>query len=291
MKKVTITYVTIEEAVAKMVNMDYIPDGFTLEEMLSAFAEEAEVDYENSQIDCLPKTQIEPLRTRLEVCKARETLAIMLLKDLEETLKINPSITNHMRLHGSTGKPRYMLEIIADWISHKYGIAIPVWPALHAKPSSSTDTLIDMIWENIEIRIRKDNKIAHSYNSGPWFEKSFADIGLLDKKTQKPNRQGSILIALSMGMKFPDKGNISPKDKTSISKLRSSLKALTGIESDPFIPFTDADGWKPRFKLIDRRKDADERERKTAIHEQYEDDRLLFDQLDDTAGIWLDEND
>jgi hypothetical protein len=42
---------TVEEAVAEMVNMDYIPAGFTLLEMLAAFQEEAEVEYENARLE------------------------------------------------------------------------------------------------------------------------------------------------------------------------------------------------------------------------------------------------
>jgi len=266
MEKVKITYLTIEEIVAKVVNMDYIPDGFSLKEMLSAFTEEAEVDYENAQIDHLPKAQIEPLKTRLEVCKARETLAIMLLKDLEYFLKINPSISGAMRLHGSTGTPRYMLDIIADGMSHKYGITIPVWPTHQAKSSSSTDTPKDVTWENIEIRIRKDNKIAFSHEKGKWADKTFSEIGLLDKRTQQPNHLAGILIGLSIGNKFPPTRTVEGKHKTAMCRLSKLLRTLTGIKSDPFTTFNATAGWKPRFKLTDDRKNADERAKNAAFH-------------------------
>jgi hypothetical protein len=54
MSKTRPSSVTAEEAVARMVNMDYIPDGFTLEVMLSAFREEADVELYNAKIDHLP---------------------------------------------------------------------------------------------------------------------------------------------------------------------------------------------------------------------------------------------
>ena len=66
MSKSNPSSVTAEEAVARMVNMDYIPEGFTLEDMLSAFREEAEVEHENAQIDRLPGNRIESLKVRLD---------------------------------------------------------------------------------------------------------------------------------------------------------------------------------------------------------------------------------
>jgi len=63
--------ITLEEAVAEMVNMDYIPAGFTLLTIIEAFQEEAEVEYENAGIDRLPEDQITPLKIRMDSCRAR----------------------------------------------------------------------------------------------------------------------------------------------------------------------------------------------------------------------------
>ena len=83
--------VTAEEAVARMVNMDYIPSGFTLEDMLSAFKEEAEVEHHNAKIDRLPDAQIESLEVRMEACEARRSLAKLLLEDLQNEVR-NPEL-------------------------------------------------------------------------------------------------------------------------------------------------------------------------------------------------------
>lgn len=118
--------VTAEEAVARMVNMDYIPSGFTLEDMLSAFREEAEVEHYNAKIDHLPGAQIESLKVRLEACEARRSLAKLLLEDLREEAH-NTQESAIVLSQDSTSKPRYTLESVSDWATFKYGIGIPEW--------------------------------------------------------------------------------------------------------------------------------------------------------------------
>ena len=105
--------------------------------------------------------------------------------------------------------------------------------------------------------------------------------------------------------------------KTAMSNLRDCLIKLTGISADPFLPFNKRNGWKPRFELIDDRRNADEREKNNAvkieyideskysdndnfskIHDEaiYDDDSygdpvpLDFEYEDDAAGRWLKDN-
>jgi hypothetical protein len=296
MNKATPSSVTAEEAVARMVNMDYIPEGFTLEEMLAAFCEEAEVEYENAQIDSLPADQIEALRVRVDATKARLSLALLLLEDLREGSR-NTQGTTIVLSQDSSSKPRYTLESVSEWAAFKYGIGIPEWSSDPDSFSTSSDVPVDVTWEDIEIRIRKDNKIAYSHTKGKWKEKTFGEIGLLNRKEQIPNRHAVILIGISHGKKFPTSSTLYNKDnnkdsnkaKTAISKLRTSLKALTGIANDPFTMFNKADGWKPRFKLTDDRNNADRRAENAAIHEVYDDTKNYNDE-NDAAGIWLENN-
>jgi hypothetical protein len=75
MSKVPPSSITIEEAVALMINFDYIPAGFSLLDMTSTFQEEAEVEYENAELDRLPKADLDVLMSRADACKARHNLA------------------------------------------------------------------------------------------------------------------------------------------------------------------------------------------------------------------------
>ena len=277
--------VTAEEAVARMVNMDYIPEGFTLDEMLAAFSEEAQVEYENAQIDRLPADQIEALRVRVEATKSRLSLALLLLEDLREEAR-NTQGTTIALSQDSSSKPRYTLESVSEWAAFKYGIGIPEWSHNSVSSAPSRNVPVDARWEDIEIRIRINNKIAYSHKEGKWEEKVFGEIGLLDKRTQSPNHHACILIGMSNGKKFPTSSTIEDKDKTAISKLRTSLKSLTGIADDPFTVFNKANGWKPRFKLTYDTRNADRRAEKAAIHEQYNDEKNYDDENDD-AGKFL----
>lgn len=123
---------------------------------------------------------------------------------------------------------------------------------------------------------------------GEFRRSSFQKIGLIDKRTCAPNKQGGILVGLSKGKKLPV-ANISSKDAVSMSRLRGALKTLTGITTDPFLPYIDVDGWKPRFRLIDDRRNAAERAKAKAHHVAFDETRD-FDDEDDEAGQYLREH-
>jgi hypothetical protein len=275
--------------VARMVNMDYIPEGFTLDNMLSAFQEEAEVEFENAKIDRLPNEQVELLKVRLKACEARRSLAQLLLEAFhDETHSTQESMI--VCSPDSSSKPRYTLESVADWASYKYGIGIPEWWSTDSDDPVTSKGVPDGVkWEDIEIRIWKDNRIAFSHEKGEWNEKTFIDIGLLGLRKQNPNKLAGILIGLSVNKKYPPSRTAAPNHKTAISRLRNSLKNLTGINSDPFLRLNETDGWKPRFKLTDARRDADDRAEKAAVLTEY-DDRINHDNEKDEAGIWLEED-
>jgi hypothetical protein len=141
----------------------------------------------------------------------------------------------------------------------------------------------------IEIRIRKDNKIAYSHEKRKWTEKTFDEIGLLNKKTQGPNYLAIILNGLSVGKKFPPSKKPEGKHSVAISRLRDSLVALTGIQDDPFTEINDSDGWKPRFKLTDDRRNADDRAKKAAIYTEITDEINYIKEYD-KAGKWIEDN-
>jgi hypothetical protein len=277
--------ITIDEALARIINMDYIPKGFTLKEMLLAFQEEAEIEYENSRLEGLPQEQMAALELRRDACKARYELYVSLKKDLENEVD-NPEQSEISISRDSSGVIRLTPDSVFYWSAIKYGIGIT-----ECIPDKDTLLPDGITWEDITVKIRAGHRIAYSHKKGKWSEKTFADIGLLNKRTNEPNHQGGILIGLSHGKKFPE--SISPKavnkDKAAISKLRTSLLVLTGITDDPFTVFNQQDGWKPRFKLLDDRKNADERAKREAASVAY-DDSLNYEQEDDDTDKWLLDN-
>jgi hypothetical protein len=240
-----------------MVNEDAIFDGLSLIDQLSAHTEEAEVKYENAKSERLPEEKIESLERALKVCKARQALACYLLDDINsEFWSREDSIL--VRSKDTTSRTRYTLDSIALWASIKHGIIIREW--LFTENEQLTKWMLpdDVTWEDIEIRIRKDHAITYFYKDCEYDNKALSDMDLLNIKSREPNNQAGILIGLSLGERFPKTRKTNGNERAAISKLRTILKKLTGIKTDPFHPFNVTDGWKPRFKLTNEKNIADE---------------------------------
>lgn len=277
--------VTIEEAVAQMVNLAYIPTGLTLLEMLAAFQEEAEVEYHNARFELLPVAQLATLKIRVDACTARHTLAQLLMAHLckevashESSIVIVPNETSV--------EPSIDFASVSDWASDQYGIEI-IEKTVHRQGSDVTvDSAPKVRWEDVVIKIYEGYKITCSAGTSgvKWW--TFQEIGLMGKRKNAPNLLGEILIGLSRGMKYPKGKSPKNKDAAAISKLRHTLKKLTGLSTDPFLPINEGDGWKPRFKSTDDRRNADERAKSRAVHVSLDESRD-FDDEDDEAGRFL----
>lgn len=245
--------ITVEEAVAAMISMDYIPEGLTATDMTAAFLEEAEVEFESAKIDKLPNDEIQKLEDRFDACDARHALALLLKEDLQWQVA-NPEASQiKTKVSNLSEEPRLDLESLKDWAYEKYGICIP--DQLKAEK---------IRWDDITIKIYADWKIGYFLGRNEYTKSSFQDIGLMGKRKHEPSQLGGILLGLSLGRKFPKGKNPEGREKKAVSDLRNALKKLTKLSSDPFYPCNEADGWKPRFKLIDDRKNADERAKKEA---------------------------
>ena len=291
--------VTIEEAVARMVNMDYIPTGFTLLEMVDAFRIEAEIEYEDAVIDGVSPEKLAPLKVRRDACQKRHTLAKHLLESLQQELKAPDS--EIVRADDSSSQDRLTLESVSYWAADRYGIGIPEWAPEVTEPDVD---LTGVKWEDVIIKIYTNNRIAYSFGDGKFRESTFAEVGLMDKRKNTPNHQAGILLGLSRNRKYPSTAIPSGREKATISKLRRVLKKLTCLSADPFSPFIKTQGWRPRFKLIDDRRNADERAKKKALFSNRDVDRIGsgpneyphepeakdFDEDDDVAGEYLRDN-
>lgn len=284
--------ITLEEAVARMVNMDYIPTGFTLLEMTAAFEQEAEIEYANARSGYLPDGEtgplsadlLERLRIRLEVCEARNSLAHSLTDAIRRELADPEGSLVSLSNDPSMGQ-RLTLESLFDWASDRFGVGIPEWLHAHYQEMSTQKPS----WEKVTIKIYADYIIGCFFEDGRRKRSSFREIGLMGERKIRPNQLGVMLIGLSQKKKFPSGNRAQGKDATAISKLRNILMLLTGLTTDPFYPLNEADGWKPRFKLIDDQKNADERAKERAVHVSTDEARDYEDENDQT-GVWLRDN-
>jgi len=264
MDKIKPSSITIEEAVARMVNQDYIPTGCTLPEMTAAFLEEAEVDYENARIDGLPETEIKSLQIRMESCKARHLLTILLLESLQEEIKKEQD--SMIVLAGdASSQCRITLESIADWASDRYGIGIPEWTP---EKSPENEALKNVCWSDITIKIWRDYNIGLFIKGKDRKKTHFRKIELMGMAKSEPNQLGGILVGLSLDTRFLEK-RITPQQSTAISKLRRILCKWVGLSGDPFEPYIPETGLKPKFTIINDESNAAERiEKRSTTHEE-----------------------
>lgn len=286
MVKTKLPGVTTDQAVALMVNMDYIPEGFTVSEMVEAFADEAEADLENARQEGRPPEEMRILQHRRDSCISRYNLCVSLIDHLNDEATF-PEQSPLDISRDESGISRIALDSLVDWAADRFGVEISVAGKAENAPEKKR-----IKWEDVTIKIRRGDKIAWSHKKGKWPEKTFADIGLINRKTSSSNHRAAILIRLSRGEQFPPATSTraNSKDKTAISRLRESLKALTKISTDPFQAYNPHDGWKPRFKLVDARRAADQRAEREAIHVPYDDDRRYEDE-NDPAGNYLRDHD
>lgn len=117
---------TIEEAVAWMINLDFIPTGFTLLEMMTAFQEKAEVEFHNAKLDYLPKNELDTLKLRVDVCKAKYSLAKALLNHIEQDItNLDESVL--VLSQDVSSRKRLTIDSVVRWAFEEYQIEIPNW--------------------------------------------------------------------------------------------------------------------------------------------------------------------
>ena len=114
--------ITIEDAVARMVNVGKIPMGVSLLDYLDAIVNDAENKLEEAREQELPHQEVQLLERCINAGTARYTLAGELLKHIQweletppksSVLKVSPESGNTMQLE---------LSSVAEWASVNYGI-------------------------------------------------------------------------------------------------------------------------------------------------------------------------
>lgn len=293
--------VSLENAVARMINLDYIPDGFTLLEMTRAFMHDAKEHYERGQFIGLDSDAIFRLKYRYKACKARHELAEILLTHLYSEFSTADDLGSDTLSEIEDLGPSVYLDNLSEWASDHLGISLQPPSIVLSADSQSAVPDKTLSWQDTTIKLYADNYLGFTAQNGKFKRISFGDIDLMGKRKNEPNELGGLLIGLSLGNKFPPDSRPKDKEKTLISKLRKVLKTLTGNERDPFYPLTPDQGWKPKFILIDDRKNAQIRAEDHSVHMSYDDNRDNYDDQDrpfedededevDEASQWLKDN-
>lgn len=112
-------------------------------------------------------------------------------------------------------------------------------------------------WEEVTLAFISDDILrvsAHSTSK----KFNYSEIGFLDGRMgDKPDTRWRLLIVLASqdGLSWNSAVDQTTQNraKKAISELRQRLKAIVGIDDDPFFPYKKKRGWQPRFRLEDRR--------------------------------------
>jgi hypothetical protein len=197
------------------------------------------------------------------------------------------------------GYVEFTIDSAYRW-AKSHGKDVPEWtlPTIQSSEAPQQMEDIAISWNGAELKLRAANKIIIKYADGRSVTKDLEGTGILNARTKKLNTAGVALSRLASNASIPKSGGPKAGISTKVmSELRSSLKELAGIDSDPFFDYNPADGWKPRFQFRDRRNAADERTKEKAGHDSYQDglhgsssfDEYTFDdELDDAASEFID---
>lgn len=263
--------VTLDEAVSLLVNLDYVPEPFTVREMTGAFLSEAEADLENARgLGDAHSGHIELLRSRYQACKSRHALVEALYESLALAIRTG-AIPRASQTATPAGVQRYNVNHISDWTSDRMGL----WLPQHAAQRLLRPALpADADWRDITIVIRKNLSLKWQYKQSPWRLAPSMSHRLLGRTERKAaTAEGNFLLAIARGERVPSSGGKTAA--VTMSRLRGILKQVTGLKSDPFYPFNKGDRWKPRFNLRHSELLADVRakiegERKTISYDDNE---------------------
>jgi len=126
-------------------------------------------------------------------------------------------------------------------------------------------------WEDLTIKLTGDQIISIHFERRKFSEGAFKLHGLSNPRTDKLNGKGKILKKLCHQEKHLPLRKPTNAQKKTMSELRSLLKDITGLSSDPFFKINPSDGWKPRFKIKSVQLEADNRAKREAVHTEYND--------------------
>jgi len=279
---------TAEEAIARILKFDYILDGVNLLETVSIITQDAKNEYELAIESKLSPDKLKPYKLRLRICRARLEQAESLFELFEEELYQPKEL---VRISGGNEEPKFTLDSIDYWAAINLGIEVERETENEqnndAEPPAPKK---EYFWKDVEIRLYKDGIIKYKRLDDGWITSHMREFNFMGNTKTDFNQSGNILLGLSKEIKFPSDGLLN-KNRTSISKIRYSLKRKIGIKADPFYKFDKSNGYRPKFKLIDKTSVADERAKEKAIHIPFNDEidteKRSFDNENDEAGQFI----
>ncbi len=274
----------VDEIVCRMIDFDQDANDMPFEEVLDCWVEQAEQAYERAQRKELPVDLLKELSAEHERRKAVRGEAMKMYAELNNAADEiaqghdHPFLVLCQRKY-ARGLVEFAIPSVFMWAkAPPLGKYIPEWelsdPGPFDQDSSDTPTLQPtpvISWVGVTLSFMANNKIKFVSRDGSSKIHDLEGAGLINKRTKGLNTAGAALLTLSSRKCIPKK---SRPDGPGISKkilceLRTTLKEMINIEADPFYPYNEADGWKPHFRVFDRRYASDERAEEKAQHTSY----------------------
>jgi post-segregation antitoxin (ccd killing protein) len=271
----------------------YIPPGITLLELLEAFHSEAEVALHNYEMENENHHErIRQLEAVQRVADARVNYAKTLLHTLR-TVMVNISALNQVPIQMTLTSEKYSLSAFYDWAEENLGLTLfdksqpyiikteastTIKDGSETTPESEQTQKIDnlsksMFWTDITIELRPNDFITVKNKDQVIRRVSLSETQFTSKQNGATNISHGLLVALSDNYGFIPRGN-DDKEKgkraTQITRLGAALKKLVPEAKDvPINLDSVTDKYVPRFALLDRRNDENERARKNSPHIEY----------------------
>lgn len=308
---------TIDEIVGRLIG--YKPQKMPYDEVLDASIEKAGFDLQQAEIAGASADQLEDLRARIVHLGRQRRKAICFDRELKEVAEGRPN--EYLILSDKAypdGLPRFITTSVYNWAKEVAKRDIPEWAPISidgeragGKLSTNVRTENDdqrphgsnlAFWNGLTLDFVAHNKLRISSGSGKVQTVDLDQCGLLNKRTKELNTAGAALLGLATAMSIPKKraGSTPGISSKVMSQLRDALQGLAQQDTDPFYDYNLADGWKPRFRVRDRRAAAEERSKGRARHVPYRDgehgnscpDEYTFESENpqDDAAIFLKEN-
>ena len=153
-------------------------------------------------------------------------------------------------------------EVFKEWFFDN-GINIEDVEVLESKRKTTKNRIPENIikdrypdakWEDVYIKtpantktIKGNSQIGIKYKGENYTYLTFRELDLINKN-ETPKREW-IVFATFVLREVPKIRANKTGQKGYISKIRTILKTITGIDDDPFLPYENFQTWKPKFKL------------------------------------------
>jgi hypothetical protein len=130
----------------------------------------------------------------------------------------------------------------------------------------------DIGWQDVSIALNAFHKITFKLPDGKTIRANLEGTKLLDNRYKKLSMAGIALLGLATKSSIKQKkpGSTEGISSKIMTELRQALQNLSNIKSDPFYVYESVDGWKPKFRIVDRRNASDERAKDKAQHVQFD---------------------